>query len=181
MAVLTKLAASNAAEIRAHDRAHPVACEKAKEATALDLLTMPATKRRATDESWNKDLLGNARARVEELKANINAQIHINSTTIFDADIAALHTSSENMRHEAAHHRELDASAKKTPTPTAPKAPSSPPIPFNASNTPTAPSAITQGNKRLRLDRPRTPSTARATPRKARQFLRRRRPKATQT
>ena len=75
---------------------------------------MPVTKRSASDHAWNKDRLGGARARVEELKVKMNAHLHINSTIVFEADVAALHSAAKFMQRDSTKHREFDARAKES-------------------------------------------------------------------
>ena len=79
---------------------------------SLDISSMPATKRRASDDSWNKNRLDGARARVEELKATINAHLHSTFIIVFEADVTALHCTAEAMHLDATKHREYDARAK---------------------------------------------------------------------
>lgn len=93
--ILATPAASNAAERRAHARALPTKKANAKAETELDIPAMPATKRRASDEAWNKERQGGARARVDNLKATMNEHLHITSTIVFEAYIAALHSAAE--------------------------------------------------------------------------------------
>lgn len=99
----------------------------AKAALALEILPMPATKRRASYDAWSEDRLGGAMARIEELKATMNAHIHNTSTIVVEAEVAALHSAAEAMQHDAAKHREFDARARKAPVPNRPSAPPPPP------------------------------------------------------
>ena len=107
--LLDTLGVSNSAERRARARALPAHTANVNAAMALDIPAMLATKRRATDDAWNKDRLGEARAGVEELKATMNAHVLDISNAVFDANIAALHNAVDKMQHEAAKHREFDA------------------------------------------------------------------------
>lgn len=43
----------------------------------------------------------------------MNAHLHIYSSSVFGADVAALHSAAETMQHDATRHREYDARAKK--------------------------------------------------------------------
>lgn len=73
--ILSALGASNAAGRRAHSRAQPFKEANAKAASALYIPSTPTTKRCAFDGAWNKYRLRGARARVEELKAAMNAHL----------------------------------------------------------------------------------------------------------
>lgn len=83
--VFTSLSAWNAAERRAHARAHPVGEANAKAAATLNIRPIPEKKRRATNDAWNKYRLGITRARVEYLKATMNAHAYNPSAFLFYA------------------------------------------------------------------------------------------------
>lgn len=69
----------------------------------------------ATDDAWNKYILGVVRARVEELEATLNAHVHINLAIVFESDLTALHSTTDIMQHEAAKHRQFDARLRMVP------------------------------------------------------------------
>ena len=97
--------ASNSSERRAQAKALPSKDANEKAAMALDIPSIPATKRRASDAAWNRDRLFEARERVEELKASMNARLHDTSNIAFEADVAALQSAAERMQSEASKHR----------------------------------------------------------------------------
>lgn len=72
--LFTPIDEGNSSKRLVHTRAQPVTAENKKKAAAIDIPRIPATKRRASDEAWNRNRLIEYRSPVENLTATMNVR-----------------------------------------------------------------------------------------------------------